>query len=334
VTEEETQTALRLQTIFMPYSIRQRMEACERQGVDHMGPDGLKFAHYTSVEAALNILRTKRLWLRNATCMSDRSEVQHGFNMLQRYFDEARTKEFADAIDTISPGAAMEAITTFNGWWTNRLALNIYVGSVSEHDARDEDQHGRLSMWRAFGSSSTTRVALVIRVPNHSQGAVALSIMFSPVAYLAEPVVHQQVRDVMENVKRESDFLKSVDRQTLVNHLFLMLFAGVTCLKHEGFHEEREWRVVYNPEIFPSRLMQRSLETIAGVPQHIFQVPMDQTFSSEVSDLDVSRLIDRVIIGPSPYPWVLYQAFVEVLKAADVQNPEARVWVSGIPIRY
>jgi len=333
MTDAEIEQALKLQAIFMPYSMKQRLDAYERQGVDPRGPHGLKFAHYTSAEAALSILRSKRIWLRNATCMSDRSEVNHGFAMLQRYFDQERTKEFAAVVDAIAPGAAMEAINTFNGWWTNKLALNVHVASLSEHNAKEEDQHGRLSMWRAFGANPT-RVALVIRVPNHSQGAVALSIIFSPVGYLAEPEVHQQVRDVTENIKREAEYLKTLDRQTIVNYLFFMLFAGVTCLKHEGFREEREWRAVYNHNIFPSPLMERSIETIAGVPQHIFKLPMDKSVSPELTDLDMSTLVDRVIIGPSPYPWVLYQAFVEVLKDAGVADAENRVWVSGIPIRH
>ena len=37
-----------------------------------------------------------------------------------------------------------------------------------------------------------------------------------------------------------------------------MLVAGVTCLKHEGFHEEREWRVLYAPNRTASPLMEHS----------------------------------------------------------------------------
>jgi hypothetical protein len=47
----------------------------------------------------------------------------------------------------------------------------------------------------------------------------------------------------------------------------MMLLAGVTCLKHEGFREEREWRAIYCPRFYPSPLMGSDIEVIGGVPQ-------------------------------------------------------------------
>jgi hypothetical protein len=45
-----------------------------------------KFVHYTTAEAALSIIRSKRLWMRNATCMADYSEVTHGYRYLTGAF--------------------------------------------------------------------------------------------------------------------------------------------------------------------------------------------------------------------------------------------------------
>jgi hypothetical protein len=112
-----------------------------------------------------------------------------------------------------------------------------------------------------------------------------------------------------------------------------MLIAGVTCLKHEGFHEEREWRAIYAPKRRPSPLMQHSTETIGGVPQLVYKLPLDVNVSADLADLDISRLFDCLIIGPSPYPWAIFQAFVEELTKAGVSDAENRVHVSGIPIR-
>ena len=333
MTDEEFKRLLRLQNIFMPYVTKQQNEARTRQGV---GPeDGLRFAHYTSADSALKILQSKRLWLRNTTCMSDYSEVSLGFDMLRKYFDPKRTQDFADALDLSAPGVAMGANNNFNGWWNNRQQLNIYISSLSEHDPKEEDTHGRLSMWRAFGNNSPTRVALIfkVQIPSRSEAVQALRILFSPVAYLKEAEVHQHIRDVAAKVAQEAAFLKTFDKNIIGNFLFLMLFAGVTCLKHEGFREEREWRVVYNDAVFPSPLMVPSLEVIGGVPQHIYKLPLDETVSPQLTDLDICRLVDRVIIGPSPYPWVLYRAFVEALKSARVPDAEHRVCVSNIPIR-
>jgi hypothetical protein len=112
-----------------------------------------------------------------------------------------------------------------------------------------------------------------------------------------------------------------------------MFLAGVVCLKHEGFREEREWRVIHSPKRVPSSLMESSTETIGGVPQLIYKIPLDTSVSSSVADLEFSRIFDRLIIGPSPYPWPMYEAFVSALKLAGVADAEHRVFASGIPIR-
>jgi hypothetical protein len=109
--------------------------------------------------------------------------------------------------------------------------------------------------------------------------------------------------------------------------------ASIVCLKHEGFHEEREWRAIYTPKRWPSPLMQSSTEVVAGVPQVVYKVPLDGSASPLIADLDFTQVFDRLIVGPTPYPWPIYGAFVEALKATGVPNAEERVFVSNIPIR-
>lgn len=186
-------------------------------------------------------------------------------------------------------------------------------------------------MWRAV--ANTARVALVIKIPRFSEGANALNLMFSPVAYLTEDEVHAALNDVIKNIGLNVDFLRSIGRQKLIEAVFVMLRAGVTCLKHEGFREEREGRAIYTPMPHPSPLMKGETKVIAGVPQIVYKVPLDVAVSDALADLDLSRMFDRLIIGPSPYPWVMYEAFTEVLKKAGVEEAERRVVTSCIPIR-
>jgi hypothetical protein len=62
---------LRLEAIFMPYGRRQRDGAYEKLKKSGATDERLRFVHYTSAEAALSIIRSKRIWMRNTTCMSD-----------------------------------------------------------------------------------------------------------------------------------------------------------------------------------------------------------------------------------------------------------------------
>jgi hypothetical protein len=129
-----------------------------------------------------------------------------------------------------------------NQWW-NDIRFSTYITSISEHDD-SEDFHGRLSMWRAFGGSNVARVALVLKLPKNALASQELRIMVSPVAYLQEKDVHAEVNTVIQNISSHCGFIYSADRQSVVNTVFAMLMAGVVCMKREGFHEEREWRVV------------------------------------------------------------------------------------------
>ena len=79
LTPEELELAEKLGRIFMPYAGRRRLAAIEEKR---------RFVHYTSAAAALAIIKSKRLWMRNTTCMSDYREVQHGFAILNSFFND------------------------------------------------------------------------------------------------------------------------------------------------------------------------------------------------------------------------------------------------------
>jgi len=106
--------------------------------------------------------------------MSDYLEVQHGLEIIKKFFfDKKKADSFIAALDACSPGVAGEAIEAFNRR-ENDIYLSTYIASISEHDEK-EDSHGRLSMWRAFGDNSV-RVGIVFRVPRFSGGGLALRL--------------------------------------------------------------------------------------------------------------------------------------------------------------
>jgi hypothetical protein len=81
--------------------------------------------------------------------------------------------------------------------------------------------------------------------------------------------------------------------------------------------------------------MEAETETrsIAGVPQLIYKMPLDAAVAPQVAALDVARIFDRLIIGPSPYSLAMHQAFAAALTKAGVADAGTRVVFSGIPIR-
>ncbi|MBW2318859.1 MAG: hypothetical protein JRF24_09310, partial [Deltaproteobacteria bacterium] len=83
----------------------------------------------------------------------------------------------------------------------------------------------------------------------------------------------------------------------------------------------------------PSKLISRKIETIDGVPQNVYQIPLEDNPSENVVGVAIPELIDRIIIGPSEYPIPIYEAFRVALDEAGVENSSSRVFISGIPLR-
>lgn len=323
-----------LERIFHPYATEQMQAFVKKQ------PDGrVSFAHYTSAKGALGIIESKRVWLRNATAMPDYSEVLYGRNLLEAVLskDGAKaSKALGEAVDACAGGATAEAIKLFDQMFMD-IRNNTYIACISEHDI-EEDEHGRLSMWRAFGGSDV-RVALVFRFSYELLLGNVFSLVVSPVAYFGQERVESELYRVVENIRQHHDFLRSVGREQIVRSLFNMLVAAVTCIKHEGFKEEREWRLIYAPVRWPSELIERErcIETIGTIPQIIYKIPLDATTQGApegLKKLDLARLFDRLIIGPTVYPLYPYsmlEAFAQALQKAGVSDP--RIVLSRIPIR-
>lgn len=327
--DAEIEEYRQLAAIFLPHAHERSLQTYPER------PGSAKFAHYTSASAAMQIIETKRFWMRNAMCMADYSEVNHGFELLRKALAaEAGFKALEAALDQCVPGVARQAVETFDH---HLLAIrtNTYIACVSEHDAVKEDLHGRLSMWRAFGNTGT-RVALVLSVPWYSSASWALSLTFSPVAYLSDSEVAAEVASVIESIRASAQFLRGVDPTKVRATVFQMLLTATTCLKHEGFAEEREWRAIYEPTWTPPHskgLMECSTRCMNGVPQHVYEIPVDVTRSPDLADIDLARMFERLIIGPTQYPLAVRDAFVDALTKAGVQDAGARVFISGIPIR-
>jgi hypothetical protein len=320
--EQQLAIAERLMTILYPYARKKRWEVGRQNG---------RFVHYTSAENALNIIRNRCIWMRNTTCMSDYREIAHGLDALHRYFAvHAHRKAFDDAVNACFPELAEETLSRLS---QSRQAnqFHTYTTSISEHDNR-EDTHGRLSMWRAFGNS-IARVAIVIRLDMDIGKNVSLGAELSPVAYFNDNELAFQLNQIVANIKEHQGFLRGIERQAVQAQLQGMLAGTAICLKHEGFHEEREWRVIHSPARHVANHIQSSIEVIGGLPQRICKIPLRSNPEAGLTGLDPDEMIDRVIIGPTQYQAAMFDAFVSVLTEAGVREAVNRVVISQIPVR-
>jgi hypothetical protein len=313
--------------IFMPRSM---------QDIERLYPGGegtARFAHYTSADAALKIIRTKRLWMRDAGCMVDYREIEHGYQMhLNLLNANGRREAFVAALDACVPGVALKGLNTFDQHWPS-LRRGTFIASLSEH--RDhEDVFGRLSMWRAFGSAGV-RVALIARLPAFATAGQAIQVTFAPVSYATEAQAAQDLDTVIGRIKASGDFLKGLDQKLIHAMVFVKFLAAAVSMKHEIFSEELEWRAVYTTVLgaAASLKIERSVESIGGVPQKVYHLPLDGSVAPELAALEFAQIFDRLIIGPTQYPLSVKEAFIEELEKAGVKDAASKIQISGIPIR-
>jgi hypothetical protein len=318
----------RLHKIFDPEGARKRLDLLFQNR---------KLVHYTSADTALKIIRSGEVWMRNVRCMNDFMEVEHGFEMMKRFFappseeepDIGRTELFA-ALDDIVPDLSTQSMDNFNGWLAT-VRTGSFITCISEH-YKKEDENGRLSMWRSYGMSAVGVGIVINPLPLYSKSD-ALKAYSNPVSYQTPDEFFATLRAVAQNIRTEREFLKSLPVDQVSGSFFNLLLYAALCSKHPGFEEEQEWRIIHIPQMWPSTVLKRSTEVIGGVPQSVYKIPLKDVPDEGLVGIELPSLLDRIIIGPTDYPLVVHQAFVEELTAVGVTDAASKIVASRIPLR-
>src|ERR1700733_13254594 len=115
--DERRKVLERVEEIFFGYATDRRKPLLD---------GSLRLAHYTTAENARKIIQSKEFWLRNTTCMSDFSEVEHGYKQLLGYFNAGTNRgDFCAALDAVSDGIGTRVLKQFDEWW-NRVGKHTY----------------------------------------------------------------------------------------------------------------------------------------------------------------------------------------------------------------
>jgi hypothetical protein len=329
-TMTEAELIKRLGPVFQPYVARKSAEAQDT---------GLRFVHYTSCDAALSIIENNSIWLRNATLMNDFSEIQHGLSCLRAYWTHERGNNLKNAIIAINPQGVDALVKSFD---TNvfNLLNNTFLISVSEHDP-SEDQFGRLSMWRAYGQK--TGAALVLNNGPMLSPTTAITAVSIPVMYASHDEFADHMDEVAAKLVDEGDLLREIEavhlahyaRSAISENMEQVFRYACIATKHPGFREEREWRVVYQPELSPTPPDRIAPATCThdGVPQNIHKLFFRNYPEEGFIGATLPEILNRVIIGPTAYPYVVFSRMLDALRSRGVET--ANVLISShIPLRH
>lgn len=320
----EREKELLLSKIFWPTYLKKQKSLAE---APHM-----RFAHYTSADVAISIIKNRCIWLRNASLMNDSSEITYGRMTLEA---ACRDQRLSGALDKVGSGIYADA-------WIN-LALTeedakfgTFMTSLSEHGNRDgednlEERYGRLSMWRAYGGP--TNVAFIFEVSPFLEHAAGLPVVASPVLYADAALVTQKVHEIADNIEENLSFLRSLAPDQVTTCLSWAMHYAINSTKHPGFAEEREWRLLHNPSLNGSEGLTKQLRCIGGVPQTVYDLPIRNQPELGVLSASLNEILKEIIIGPTSHPIVIFSALIDAMADAGVAEPEKRVRISNIPLR-
>jgi hypothetical protein len=310
----------RLSDILFPYAQQKLRAIRERNG---------SFVYYTSAETASQIIRNGEFWMRRATTMNDFMEVQHGMDCLTHAWGAEPGIRLKALLENLFPGVHARITERFDSVW-RIIKFDTYLICVSEHDD-DEDQQGRLSMWRAYGKSSG--VALILNHAPFSSEADGTALYSSPVAYLDADKFTAHFMRIVEGLEREQGVLAASGADNVLGNLVNMMRFAVLCTKHPGFAEEKEWRVMHSPAFEQSKAFQPVVEVVHGIPQHVCKVPLRTSPEFPLAGVAIPELVNRIIIGPTQFPDAVFNALADLMAKAGVANPGERMSVSRIPLR-
>lgn len=184
-------------------------------------------------------------------------------------------------------------------------------------------------MWRAYGGMQG--VAIVFKVlPTTGQKQVNNLIM-SPVAYLED--VKDDLRAILANISANKSLLKGLSQVEYENNIMGVLTLAAVCIKHAGFAEEEEWRILFLSNVFQPHPLAIETETVNGVPQLVCKLRMDTLQAEGYGNAHFDRLIDKVIIGPTNNPLPVFDALNFEMRRAGIIDPAKRIYTSNIPLR-
>lgn len=288
----------------------------------------LRFVHYTSADNAMKIIHSGNVWMRNAKCMNDFMELSHGHELLYNLFRKESEIyiEFEKELSSINKSIPDQVFSNYNSWWNN-IQINTFICSISEHDVL-EDKHGRLSMWRAYGDNSA-KAAFIIKAHFNPDPAQSLPLIIRPALYYTEDKLKEEILHVLNNIKNHRNFFSTLTPNILASFIFVWLLITTICLKHEGFKEEKEWRIIYLPQFqsYYRITLESEIVTIQGIPQLIYKIPLN------IPGISIREIMDKIIIGPTQYPYPLSSAFIHELEKAGFNDAASRIVLSGIPLR-
>lgn len=265
--------------------------------------------HYTGSAGLIGILQSGNIWATDYRHLNDRKEYQIGAKLLQR---ELRSK-----------GLKKEQQDHFERL-VNETQRHCFVLSFSE-------KGDQLSQWRAYCPGGNgyalgfgQQNPLFTSAREHSFNLVRCEYDPSEHRKLCQYLVDTFIEGMVTtgNWWRGKDLRSRLRAFSDRYQWNLALALVMSALKHSGFEEEREWRLVSQ---YPE-------ESLYGVNFRPGRFGITPYFELPLHGRNSRLTIDEIIIGPTPNKKASRSALELLLLKRDIAP--SRVTVSATPLRH
>jgi len=202
--------------------------------------------HYTGAAAIRGILQSGRLWASGAQYMNDWMEVVYGYDIIMTGLRELVEKnKLPDRSRTVFKDVLqlMES--------PDSPFIDAYFVAFCE-------KGNLLSQWRAYAGTQGFAIEfdpLVVRGElTLTTQAPARNLRLAKIEYDPRQQAEnfheliEELRDTIEGTKLTGNS-KTSSLPTLVEFTRMVLSSWAATVKHPGFEEEQEWRVIFQPLI-------------------------------------------------------------------------------------
>ena len=294
--------------------------------------------HYTSIPALKGILETNSLWATRATHLNDSSELELIWPSITRQFIKhynkgsriflQRNPEVERDVD--GSGGVSKIAKADGSRIVNEMHLQlvgdedypshspIFVVSFATHGGKSQRnkyhrRHGMLSQWRGYGGDEGVAIVFdTAQIEKLLQSEDRLFLYWplriSKVIYFEKDIsLRKHFSSLFETLETcARNFIEPKDKEpleSLVTRAFSELSWEFGRLKHVGFHEERECRIIVGAtrESLREKLAALGEKNLKPVKEthlrhgHLTSIPYIRLFE----DLGKNLPIKRIIIGPS-----------------------------------
>jgi hypothetical protein len=292
-----------------------------------------RFAHYTSAETAMRIIRGDgsdgALWLRNATEMNDFSEIEYGQSCLESVLGDDEIAERATQAGLNVGVNIADDVFLPMGQERDRIKRETFLLSLSEHDASDTE--GRLSMWRAYGG--VANVCLLMKTAAFVTPQDAYDVDIVAVDYDGIEGFKRRFLSIISNVERNRGDLAQLDPGLIAINWKRVLDDLILSTKHPSFREESEWRIIHRRRQSEISNVPSKVVSVGGIVQVVHFLPLQNIPKNGVNNATLEELLERIIIGPTTNAALVREAFVRLLTDAKIAAADDRVVASGVPLR-